>query len=267
MDFISRTRFYLPQTGDTLYVWCEMDINGGGWTLTTRISHKSQEHGIQRGRYNVGDLQRATTTKPTRAAKMADVDINAIAGPGGIRWTMVAQVGSFLKYQNNWVSNKGKSHSCSYDSGVFSHWSKPAVPGKEQWRAGGYHKGACGGWHTDAGGWTVLSGINSRDNTYKGGYTGSSNSRVGVPDKYRTANVGNDQWHQPGYIFERAAKSQVDGACKPCPSGMYADGSKAEHKNRWNKDVKKGTASMCIKCPEGTMSGGGCNWVFQDCHY
>ena len=117
-----------------MYVWCDMDEYGGGWTLTTRISKKHQQHGTYKGRYNVGDLDKATREQPSRPAKMSDADISAVAGVGGTRWSIVANYGTFLKYKRTYFSNGGQSRSCSYNSGIFSHFAFPADPGKERWR-------------------------------------------------------------------------------------------------------------------------------------
>lgn len=244
-----------------------MDMYGGGWTLTTRISAKHQQHGTYKGRWNVGDLKEATTKAPTRAAKMSDADINTVAGNGGIRWVIVANKGTFFKYKKAWRSASGSNRCCSCSAPDFySGYSTPS--NNPSWSSGGSHKGSCGGSHSSNGGWTVLSGINTNDNTYFGGYTGSSAFRATAPAKYVTANVGNGNWHQPGLVFEKAASSTISSSakCSSCPAGYFNDGKqKLVAGNKYNGIVmESATGGGCTKCPEGTMSYGGakvCNRV------
>lgn len=120
------------------------------------------------------------TNEPSRTAKWSDTVINAISPPHtkGIRWVIVGEWGTFYKRSTSkWYSNWGRCNTCSYSTGLYSHWAQPPLkniasedPEKfMRWEGSCQNFGGCGGCHVSGSGWNVLSGINCRDGNHHGG--------------------------------------------------------------------------------------------------
>lgn len=174
--------------------------------LVTRLSAADQNQYLRTAN-NVGDLTIANTTAPTQSAKLSDDDINHIIQSGTIRWVIVAEFDNFymLNAGASWDSFFGRTVSCSYSRG---HYVRFAIPSNTPSWIGEAekvnHDGACGMMHHNDGtgfNWTVGSGIHTNDNTHMGGYTGANANRGTTPAAYTTTTAGNNQWHQPGYVF------------------------------------------------------------------
>lgn len=106
--------------------------------------------------------------------------INAISPPGtkGIRWVLVGKWGTFYRRSaSKWYSNWGRCNTCSYSTGLYSHWAMPPiakvgetdVEKHTKWEGSCHHFGGCGGCHVSNSGWNVLSGINCQDGNHHGG--------------------------------------------------------------------------------------------------
>lgn len=170
--------------------------------LVQRINSSSFDHNSP-NEFNISDLSSATTTAPSRTAKLSDTDINIINATGKIRWHVLASAQIFYQIQGNWISNSGDVagvfNTCSYANNSYSGYATPSNNPNWQPSFGSYN-GGCGGGQDASGNWMILSGIgNANSPSYSGGYVGPSTFISSAPSEYVTST--STGWSMPGYVF------------------------------------------------------------------
>jgi hypothetical protein len=147
---------------------------------------------------NPEDLSLASTSAPSRSAKLSDTEISEITVDGAIRWVIGANKQIFYRSAGGWTSNFGAAASCNYTTPYYSGYATPSD--SPTWdNTFGSYSGGCGGGQDDSGAWLVLSGIHTSDSNYYGAYVGPSTTLSDAPSQYVTSTASG--WGQPGYIF------------------------------------------------------------------
>lgn len=143
-----------------------------------------------------GDLTTASTTAPTRSAKISDADYNIITVANTVKWVIGANKHIFYRHNDSWTSNFGSAASCSYTTAYFSTGATPS--NTPSWTSFSALAGACGGGQI-SGDWAILTGIHTNDGNYKGAYLGGSTILSTAPAGYITSTATG--WSVPGYAF------------------------------------------------------------------
>jgi hypothetical protein len=143
-----------------------------------------------------GDLTTASTTAPTRSAKISDADYNIITVANTIKWVIASNKHIFYRHNDSWTSNFGSAGSCSYTTAYFSTGATPS--NTPSWTSFSQFGGACGGGQI-GGDWAILTGIHTNDANYNGAYLGASTSLSTAPAGYITSTATG--WGVPGYAF------------------------------------------------------------------
>lgn len=176
--------------------------------LVTRICATTADQNAT-GALNAGDLTSATTTAPTRTAKISDVDMRYISSQSSskIRWHIIGPKTMFFRFStgNEWTSDFGIDSNCSYGRGHYNAYATPS--NTPTWRTADIrwaNCGACGGMQqgdSTAWYWLTISGIHSPGKTHNGGHTGGSSYRGTTPSAYTTSSTADNTWGAPGYVF------------------------------------------------------------------
>lgn len=192
--------WYQFEDGTVAQLWTDFTAyTNFNFVLVTRLSASDQLQYLTSAN-NIGDLTTATTSAPSRSAKISDTNMNQIIKENGIRWAVVGQYSTFFLMNDVWTSNFGSYQTCSYTTSYYKAFATPDNVPNWQYNWSGY-KGACGGGYDMSGNWLTLTGIHTGDNTYNGGYTGASSYRGTPPAMYITSSNGNSSWSTPGYVF------------------------------------------------------------------
>jgi len=203
---VNGSYYYRMEDNTTVQLWTDFTtFPPYVFVMANRITATTQTQYLTTAD-NVADLAlEPNDTSPTQNAKMNDDNMNTIIQAGTIRWTMAGAYQIFYKFDDDpngeFASNFGSSASCSYNTNFYDSYATPQS--SPIWKTDfSNYIGACGGGYDNTGAWMVLSGIHTNDNTYFGGYTGSSAFRSTVPSPYITnGNTANSQWSQPGYVL------------------------------------------------------------------
>lgn len=104
--------------GSPFNAYCDMDNDGGGWTLVVNISGSSNLHGKTTGAY--GDI----TSPGSGAAKLADTVINQLSTIGYWRYDCSSRNAFVKNTANTWVSQRSNGYNWSIDrnrDGTFEY--------------------------------------------------------------------------------------------------------------------------------------------------
>lgn len=192
--------WYKFADGTTAQLWTDFTtFPNFNFVLVNRLSAADQLQYLTTAN-NIGDLTTATTTAPSRSAKISDTNMNQMILENGVRWAIVGQFSTFFLMNDNWTSNFGSNASCSYSTAYYKSFATPS--NNPTWISyWGIYKGGCGGGYDINSLWLTLTGIHINDGTYMGGYTGASPYRGTPPANYITSTNGNGLWSTPGYVF------------------------------------------------------------------
>lgn len=142
-----------------------------------------------------GDLVSASTTAPSRSAKISDTDMNYIIVLNTVKWVVASNKQIFYRHNDSWTSNFGTAASCSYTTAYYSSYATPS--NTPSWANFGALGGACGGGQSND--WLILTGIHTNDGNYNGTYVGTGTGLGAAPAVYTTSTSSG--WGMPGYAF------------------------------------------------------------------
>lgn len=186
--------YYALQSG-TVPLWTDFNTwSNYSFVLVTRFSSADTLQYLTTANQQA-DLVSATTTAPSRSAKISDTDMNHIIVANTVKWVVASNKQIFYRHNDSWTSNFGQAGSCSYTTAYYSSYATPS--NSPSWASFGALAGACGGGQSNE--WLILTGIHTNDNSYKGTYIGSGAQLSTAPAQYTTGS--NTGWSNPGYAF------------------------------------------------------------------
>lgn len=190
------TYYYSLPSGGSTQLWTDFNTwSNYSFVLITRLSSADHLQYLTSSR-NTSDLTTATTTAPTRSAKISDTDINHIISTNTVRWVVGSNKQVFYRHNDSWTSDFGSAGSCSYSNSYYNAWA--SASNSPSWTSFSAYTGACGGGQGSSD-WLILTGIHANDSNYTGAYIGGSGGLTTAPAAYTTATSSG--WGNPGYIF------------------------------------------------------------------
>jgi hypothetical protein len=187
--------YYYDLPSGVVQLWTDFNTwSSYSFVLVTRFSSADHYQYFTTANQQA-DLVSATTTAPSRSAKISDTDMNHIIVADTVKWVIGSSKQIFYRHNDSWTSNFGAVASCGYTTAYYSAYATPS--NSPSWASFGSAAGACGGGQSTD--WLILTGIHTNDANYKGVYVGNAPQNSTAPAAYTTGTGAG--WHQPGYAF------------------------------------------------------------------